>query len=258
MKLSGRLQAEGETPWCMGLESGPADGWPATDWIENLLLADAGTQAYDAWTFHELPFASPPVRHAFERFGEIVFSEGSVRGGPAGAAQTYIDDAQHPMLEDPPGCWLYLFPTFAEVFLPPEAPGLTDTFPFPPLEGRVGGLIGAGEVTGAFSDRPEVREVLRFLLSPEHGVEFAEQGFGLMSPNRHFELSHYSPKVRPHAEALLDALLRDTFRFDASDLMPPPVGDRVFLEAMMTYVREGPDSLDRILAELDAAWPDTG
>ena len=137
MELSGRLQAEGETPWCMGLESGDADGWPATDWIENLVLADAGTQAYDAWTFHELPFASPPVRHAFERFGEIVFSEGSVRGGPAGAAETFFDDAQHPMLEDPPGCWLYLFPTFAEVFLPPGAPGrLTDTFPFPPLEGQ--------------------------------------------------------------------------------------------------------------------------
>ena len=78
------------------------------------------------------------------------------------------------MLEDPPGCWLYLFPTFADAFLedPPGALGrLTDTFPFPPLEGRVGGLIGGGEVTGAFSDRPEVREVLRFLLSPEHGVE---------------------------------------------------------------------------------------
>ena len=81
-------------------------------------------------------------------------------------------------------------------------------------------------MTGAFSDRPEVREVLRFLLSPEHGVEFAEQGFGLMSPNRRFELSHYSPDVRSHAEALLDALLTDTFRFDASDLMPPPVGIR--------------------------------
>ena len=40
----------------MGLESGDADGWPATDWIENLVLADAGPEAYDAWTFHELPF----------------------------------------------------------------------------------------------------------------------------------------------------------------------------------------------------------
>ena len=55
------------------------------------------------------------------------------------------------MLEGPPGCWLYLFPTFGEVFLGPGASGLTDTFPFPPLEGRVGGLICAGEVTGAFS-----------------------------------------------------------------------------------------------------------
>ena len=135
MELSGRLQAEGETPWCMGLESGPADGWPATDWIENLLLADAGTQAYDAWTFHELPFASPPVRHAFEHFGEIIFSEGSVRGGPAGAAET-SSTTPTPDARRPPGCWLYLSATFAEVFLP-GAPGTDRRFPFPPLEGRV-------------------------------------------------------------------------------------------------------------------------
>jgi hypothetical protein len=27
---------------------------------------------------------------------------------------------------------------------------------------------------------------------------------------------------------------------------------------MMRYAREGPESLDSILAELDAAWPDDG
>ena len=73
---SGRLQGGRQTPWCMGLESGDADGWPATDWIENLVLAEAGPEAYDAWTFHELPFDSPPVRRAFERFGDIVFAGG--------------------------------------------------------------------------------------------------------------------------------------------------------------------------------------
>jgi len=134
---------------------------------------------------------------------------------------------------------------------------LTDTFPFPPLGGRVGGLIGGGEMTGAFSDRPEVREVVRFLLSPDHGVEFAEQGFGLMSPNRDFDLSHYGPYVRQHAEALQDALHADTFRLDASDLMPPPIGNELFLDAMMTYIQEGPDNLDEVLAFLDEQWPDT-
>jgi alpha-glucoside transport system substrate-binding protein len=51
-------------------------------------------------------------------------------------------------------------------------------------------------------------------------------------------------------------LATDTYRFDASDLMPPPIGDRVFWNAMVRYFARGPESLDRVLAELDAAWPD--
>jgi hypothetical protein len=48
----------------------------------------------------------------------------------------------------------------------------------------------------------------------------------------------------------------DAFRSDASDLMPPPIGNELFYEAMLTYATEGPGSLDAILTELDAAWPD--
>jgi hypothetical protein len=59
--------------------------------------------------------------------------------------------------------------------------------------------------------------------------------------------------MRLRAEALQAALASGSFRFDASDLMPPPIGDRLFFDAMMTYLAEGPDSLDRILTELDAA-----
>jgi hypothetical protein len=38
--------------------------------------------------------------------------------------------------------------------------------------------------------------------------------------------------------------------------MPGEVGSDAFFEAMMTYLAEGPESVDRLLAELDAAWPD--
>jgi hypothetical protein len=40
--------------------------------------------------------------------------------------------------------------------------------------------------------------------------------------------------------------------------MPAEVGAGRFWEAMMAYLAEGPESLDRILTELDAAWPDDG
>ena len=51
------------------------------------------------------------------------------------------------------------------------------------------------------------------------------------------------------------ALAADTFRFDASDLMPSSIGEGLFWRAMLQYVRQGPQSVDRILARLDAAWP---
>src|SRR5207247_9275777 len=34
--------ASGQTPWCIGLESGAASGWPATDWLEHIGLRQAG------------------------------------------------------------------------------------------------------------------------------------------------------------------------------------------------------------------------
>jgi hypothetical protein len=36
------------------------------------------------------------------------------------------------------------------------------------------------------------------------------------------------------------------------------VGMDAFFDAMVRYVSEGPDSLDSILADLEAAWPDDG
>ena len=34
--LTDQVAGTGTTPWCFGIESGPATGWPATDWVENL------------------------------------------------------------------------------------------------------------------------------------------------------------------------------------------------------------------------------
>ncbi len=255
--LAKQLRADGRTPWCLGFESGKSDGWPGTDWVENLLLAEAGTAIYDRWTFHELPFDSEPVRRAFERFGEVLFTSGSVLGGREGALTAAVWKAQHPMVADPPGCWLYLQPGFAEQWLPPGAAGTeTDVFPFPSDSPGFPELIGGGEMVSAFTDRPEVREVVRFLLGSEFGAEMTGRGTGVMIANRRFDLNNYTPFERHQAELLHAALEADGFRFDASDLMPPEIGADRFWDAILTYLEEGPESLDRILAELDAAWPD--
>ena len=42
--------------------------------------------------------------------------------------------------------------------------------------GEVHASSGAGDMIAAFSDRPEVREVVRFLLGPDYGAEMVETG----------------------------------------------------------------------------------
>ena len=36
--LTEQIVADGDTPWCIGLGSGAATGWPATDWVEDMML----------------------------------------------------------------------------------------------------------------------------------------------------------------------------------------------------------------------------
>jgi alpha-glucoside transport system substrate-binding protein len=245
----------------MGLEASFATGWPATDWVENLILTGAGPHVYDDWTTHRIRFDHPEVRRAFERFGEIVFGEGNLALGTHGAMVSPWEIAQLPMVQnDPPGCWLHHFPTFGAQVLPPGSVGrTTDAFSFPPADpDHANTLLGGGVMAVAFADRPEVRAVLRAFVRPDFGEDWFTSADGAFSVNRRFDTSAYAPPWRRYAELLHAALEAGTFRFDGGDLMPHEVGSETFWDAMLRYLEEGSESLDEILADLEAAWPDTG
>jgi alpha-glucoside transport system substrate-binding protein len=227
--------------------------------IENLLLA-ADPGAYDRWISHEIGFDSPAVRTAFERLHTILFSDGYVDGK---VAQTNYGGAVYPMVDDdPPGCWLFQGTTFSQdAFRVDQIGTEVDVFPFPPADDGSGNwVLGSGGMLASTDDRPEVREVVRFLLSPEHSAGWAGSNGGI-SPNRRFDPLNYGNGTwgsfwTSQSKLLRTALDEGRFRFDASDLMPPEVGEGAFWDGMMRYADEGAESLDEILADIDAAWPD--
>jgi alpha-glucoside transport system substrate-binding protein len=77
--LAAKIKASGTAPWCMGLESGAASGWPGTDWLEDLLLRQSGPQKYEDWYNGKLKWSSPEVKQAFQAFGKVVTD---TYGGP--------------------------------------------------------------------------------------------------------------------------------------------------------------------------------
>lgn len=103
------MVADGRSPWCIGLESGGSNnGWPATDWVEALVLRVGGVDLYDHWAAGAIPFDHPAVRQAVAMFGQVAFGDGFVRGGADSINRLNWIDAVGPLVSDPPDCWLHL------------------------------------------------------------------------------------------------------------------------------------------------------
>lgn len=257
LSLSDQIVADGAAPWCIGTGSDAATGWPATDWMEDLVLRQAGTDAYDQWVAGELPFDSPEIRAAAETFGEIIFTDGYVLGGAGSISSTDFRDAPDPMFSDDPPCYLHRQATFITAFFPD---GLStgadyDFFPFPPIDGQDGVLM-AGGMAAVFNDREEVREFLRMYGEEETQCLYGATGTGNISANNSVSPDCYEdPLISQAAESLTTALQEEVARFDASDLMPPAVGSGEFWNGMNEFTNNGPDNLDQVLSSIDAAWP---
>ena len=62
--LTKKIAADGGKPWCIGLGSDAATGWPATDWVEDMMLRTQSPQVYDDWTSNKMKFNDKRVVEA--------------------------------------------------------------------------------------------------------------------------------------------------------------------------------------------------
>jgi len=252
LALSDQIVADGTTPWCIGLESEAASGWPATDWIEDIMLRTAGPEVYDQWRTHEIPWTDAAVKRAWEMFGQIATNEDYVNGGTTGVLATNFGESPYPMFEDPPGCYLHHQASFIQGFITDQFPDLEavedyNYFAFPPIEEAFGTpALSAGDLFGMFNDTPAARSLMQWLASAEAQEIWARRG-GFLSPNKKVSPDVYpDPLVAQAAEILVTA---EVVRFDASDLMPAAVND-AFWSGTLQYV-ENAESLDSILETIE-------
>jgi alpha-glucoside transport system substrate-binding protein len=104
-----------------------------------------------------------------------------------------------------------------------------------------------------FNDRPEVRAFAEFLATPE-GLEGWIKGQGVLSPNvkvpAEWYASNYKLKVANQIASGATAI-----GFDASDLMPPAVGQGSFWTGISDWANSNGTNTDSVLQAIDASWP---
>ncbi len=259
---SDAIAKAGVKPWCGGIESGGATGWPATDWLEQIVLRQSGGEVYDKWVNHEILFDSPEITKAMDTLAAWMKNPDYVNGGFGDVktiATTAFQDAGGPILKGE--CAMLQQASFYANFWENFQPGTTiapdgDVFAFylPAIDDAVAPnpVVGGGEFVTAFSDRPEVAAAQTFLSSAEFATAKVALGTWV-SANSGVPLDTYAnPIDKLSAQYLTDP--NGTFRFDASDLMPAAVGAGAEWKEMTAWFAEDKPTKD-VLAAIDAAWP---
>jgi len=254
MALTEQIASDGDTPWCIGIESGAATGWTMTDWIEDVMLRVNGPEAYDNWVAGKLKFDSPEMNKVLDYIEAIWFNDAYVYGGRAAITTINFGDAPKPMFENPPKCWLHRQGNFVTTFFPEEAVAGVDYsfFYLPPIDEKWGKpVLGAGDIYAVFNDRPEVRAVIQYFSTGESLKVWVEQGGAILTHNDASLDWYVDPVTRGVAETIRNAT---TFRFDGSDMMPGAVGAGTFWKYMTDYV-SGSITRQEALQQIDASWP---
>jgi alpha-glucoside transport system substrate-binding protein len=255
--LTDKMVADKKKPWCAGISSGEATGWPLTDWQEDMMLRLYGPETYDKWVNHEIPFNGPESTAALEAVGGYLKNEAYVNGGLGNVksiATTTFQDGGLPILEGT--CSLHRQASFYAANFPKGTKVAEDgdvfAFYLPGKDAASKPVLGGGEFNVAFADRPEVKAFQTYLSTETWANIKAKASQGWVSANKGLDPNNLSnPIDKLAATILLDP--KASFRFDGSDQMPAAVGSNAYWKQVTSWIT-GQDTKTTV-DNIEKAWP---
>ena len=251
--LQTKMKSNGDTPWCMAVESGAASGWAGSDFEKEIQLSTSGPSVYDNWWQGKQKWTSPEVKKAWTTFGTILGpNDSNVYGGANYIINTNFGDVGNPMFQNPPKCMMLNQASFITSFFTKANPNLkagTDYnfFPLPDVDPQYAGShVVAGDAWSMFHDTPQARALLKYLLTADAQAIWVKRG-GKLSPNKDVPLTAYPDDLsKSIAQNLTETKIA---KYDAGDLMPSDMKN-AYWSAILSFIKDQ-SQLDSILANLD-------
>ena len=251
--VAAKFKAAGANPWCAGIESGAATGWPATDWIEEMALRELGPKKYNLWWQGKLKFSSPEILGVMNKVAAWLGTKEQV-GDLKSVATRRFQDAGVPGLKNGTCGMLQQASFYASMFPAGTTfgpAGDADAFYLPATNAKFGNPVeGGAEFPVAFSTKPAVGAVQAYFSSPVYATARAAAG-GWTSANTGVPIDTYKDPVLK-AVAMQLQNKSGAIVFDASDLMPSAVNG-AFWKEITKYYAEG-KSMKDVAAAIDANW----
>ncbi|MBE0671013.1 MAG: carbohydrate ABC transporter substrate-binding protein [Anaerolineales bacterium] len=241
-----KMAADGNVPWSMGIESGDATGWTASDFIQDILLVQQGPDYVMGILDGSIPYNDPGVKLAYETYGKWATDPKYAVGGAEGTLSTSFGDAIFKPFSDPAEAMMVKQSGFAGGNIAAQFPDLKqgtdyDFFIVPGAQG----LQGGADWMMAFSDKPAVKALVAYLSSTEGGANWAKATFGL-SPNKGANGNYVDPALQKLGQALAET---KGFTPDIGDTIPGGFGNAEW-KAIVEYLNGG--DLDKALSDAAA------
>jgi alpha-glucoside transport system substrate-binding protein len=258
--LSDKIAATGKKPWCAGIASGEATGWPVTDWMEDFMLRTAGPVEYDKWVNHTIAFNSAEPTAALDAVGAYLKNDKYVNGGLGNVksiASTTFQDGGLPIIKGQ--CSFHRQASFYAANWPKTTKvgpdGDVFAFYLPGKTATDKPVLGGGEFMLGFRDAPEVHAFQTYVASTTW-ANLAEQGGGGRCPTPNKNADPAKAATCSDIDKLAISVLQDpkaVFRFDGSDAMPAAVGSNSFWKQATNWItgQSTKDTVDKI----EASWP---
>lgn len=256
--LSDKMVAAKKKPWCAGISSGEATGWPVTDWMEDMMLRLSGPETYDKWVNHQIPFNGPESTAALDKVGEYLKNPAYVNGGfgdVKSIASTTFQEAGLPILDGT--CEMHRQASFYAANWPEGTKVAQDgdvfAFYLPGVDATSKPVLGAGDFYVAFADRPEVKAFQTYLSTDTYAnIKVSTTPGGWVSANKGMDAT----KLKSPIDQLAAKLLQDpatVFRFDGSDQMPAAIGSNAFWKQATAWITG--QSTKATVDNIETAWP---
>lgn len=252
--------------WCVGLASQQTSGWPGTDWIEDILLHQAGPARYTEWATGRLSWQDPAVERAWKTWARLLGDRSrtslqrslttSYEGTPqpSGEPRGLLDSPGFDCTHEHQSAFIRYVYAGDDIRVEPSArfldgqPEYRDAYEV------------AGDMAAVFSDDPAAQELVERLSGPAGRELWREAAGPAVRPLFPDQAGLPPTATADPVEQEIDSLLMSRARtlcFDASDVMPPEVRD-VFYRAVLEFFRDHTTKhLDSLLGQLESVRAQT-
>ena len=252
-----RSAQQGRPPWCLGIESGAATGWPAAnELVDALFVRRYGPRLAAQWEAGKLKWTSPQVRWAWRQVGSIFTNPRMVTGGAPAVASTNFLAAGNGMFTEPPTCYLLSqaqwYGSYAAAAVHGASPSSVGYFRFPGITPAFKNLqMVDGNQVALLRNRAQARALAAYMATPQFATLLAASGHFFV-PNAAVPTAIYpTAPARGLVQRLVKAKSAKASTILLPSVMFPVPVTNQFFKNLTSYL-QNPDKLDSYLKDMDA------